>query len=67
MFVACKFVDRAEMLNCTSSNGTWYNHTCVTVQLYGQEFFNEAQHLTANMTLKDHYKDAAFPSDEYFQ
>ena len=62
VFAACSLVEHSGVANCTSMNGTWYNHTC----------FSESEVELSNITLnilndtKSIIK-AKSPSDEYFQ
>jgi solute carrier family 6 amino acid transporter-like protein 5/7/9/14 len=63
---ACKIVDRVAMKHCVTDNGTWFNHTCITSALHGEDYYQATKEMTANWTVKDHYADSVFPSDEYF-
>ncbi|XP_064650709.1 sodium- and chloride-dependent glycine transporter 1-like isoform X4 [Lineus longissimus] len=59
---ACSLLGIAEARNCTNYNGTYFNHTCFTIDEYGEDMFYHVQNLS-NLTEVPQPKS---PSDEYF-
>ena len=53
--------------NCSSLNGTWYNHTCYHMEDVGSDRYAQIQNETTGQTIDDLLKQRSSPADEYFQ
>ena len=63
-YLACgSNMPSAESLNCTQTNGTFYNATCYYRDVVGEEAYSDILNIT-NITSR---VKPISPSDEYFQ